>query len=296
MPCYYPLQAYFGSSRPNGKRRIVFKEEEREFGTEFCLPCGRCIGCRLERSRQWAIRCMHEAKLHDFNSFVTLTYSDDKLPKDGSLNVRHFQLFMKRLRRKFGNGIKYFHCGEYSPQRRRPHYHAIIFGVSRADVPAFESSWSSGFVHVGDVSFDSACYVASYTLKKMTGPKAYVYEDAGVIPEFSLMSRGGNVKGSGGIGAAYCDKNKRFLKDHVFCVVKGNKVALPRYYRDKLFTDLEMEQMKVRFKEVNDEAFRKAKAAAGVEEGYEVMDYQRSQHAQRAVDLSVRQGLKRRKI
>ena len=99
------------------------------------LPCGRCVGCRLERSRQWAVRCMHEASMHMFNSFVTLTYDDNHLPEYNSLNYKHFQDFMKRLR-KSHNGVRFYMCGEYGEDFSRPHYHAIVTGkqIGRAHV------------------------------------------------------------------------------------------------------------------------------------------------------------------
>jgi len=101
---------------------------------QFVLPCGRCIGCRLERSRQWAVRMMHEASLHQDNCFITLTYDNEHLPKNASLVKRDFQLFMKRLRKAYpAVRIRFFHCGEYGEQYGRPHYHAILFGFDFPD-------------------------------------------------------------------------------------------------------------------------------------------------------------------
>ena len=114
------------------------------------LPCGRCIGCKLERARQWAVRCMHEAALHEANCFVTLTYEDDKLPPDGGLRPRDFVLFMKRLRKRYGNGIRFFHCGEYGEKFLRPHHHVLLFNHDWPDKrvcrtsKSGESLYSSG--------------------------------------------------------------------------------------------------------------------------------------------------------
>src|SRR6187549_2683574 len=91
MPCYHPFTAY---QLDDG--RIVFAERGK-VKRSVVLPCGHCIGCRLERSRQWAVRCMHEAQLHDVSSFVTLTYDDSHLPYHGSLDYTHFQKFIDRL-------------------------------------------------------------------------------------------------------------------------------------------------------------------------------------------------------
>ena len=117
MPCYHPLAAFqvspgaplfFGrNSIPRGARRLE-------------VPCGRCIGCRLEYSRQWAVRCMHEAKMHEWNCFLTLTYDDDHLPSDLSLRPKDFTKFLKRLRSRLGYKIRFYMCGEYGEDYSRP--------------------------------------------------------------------------------------------------------------------------------------------------------------------------------
>lgn len=102
MPCYHPLQAWRGPRLKSGKRAVVFSRGDAERSLlpfELSLPCGQCIGCRLERSRQWAMRCVHEASLHEDNCFVTLTYDNSHLPPGGSLLLRDWQLFIKRLRK-----------------------------------------------------------------------------------------------------------------------------------------------------------------------------------------------------
>jgi hypothetical protein len=93
MACYHPIGAY--QKRAGGP--VYFKNDGA--GMPLQLPCGQCVGCKLERSRQWAVRCMHEASLYENNCFVTLTLDDDHLPSDGSLDKDIFQRFMKRLRK-----------------------------------------------------------------------------------------------------------------------------------------------------------------------------------------------------
>lgn len=216
------------------------------------LPCGQCTGCRLERSRQWAIRCLHESQLHEKNCFITLTYSDDHLPADGSLNHRHWVLFAKRLRKRFGNGIRYYMCGEYGEQFARPHYHACLFNhdfrdktlwKERDGVPLYQSKsldklWSTpygdplGFTSVGDVTFQSAAYVARYIMKKVTGDKAddhYTYLDEyGEIhertPEYTQMSR------RPGIGADWLKKYETDVFPHDYVILNGKKCSVPKYY------------------------------------------------------------------
>jgi len=112
MPCTKPLDAWRGQPTSNGKRPIVFQAKDAPPPASFFplkLPCGQCINCRLERSRQWAVRCMHEASLYENNAFVTLTYDEQHVPLNGSLDVTELQGYMKRLRKhekkKFGSSL-----------------------------------------------------------------------------------------------------------------------------------------------------------------------------------------------
>ena len=114
MPCNKPLVGFRSDVRnPSGKYSLIFNESKAPDGApKLLVPCGRCMGCRLESSRQWAIRCVHEASLHDRNCMVNLTYNGSFLPSGGSLQKRDVQLFIKRLRRRFPlSKIRYFYCG-----------------------------------------------------------------------------------------------------------------------------------------------------------------------------------------
>lgn len=152
----------------------------------FKLPCGQCIECRLEYARQWAVRCVHEAQMHEKNSFITLTYSDENL-KSPFLEYRDFQLFMKKLRKLQNAPISYFVTGEYGEKTKRPHWHAIIFNWSPNDLEfmrenhrgdrIFKSAtvdkiWGHNCPRdrpneIGSVTFESAGYVARYAAKKL---------------------------------------------------------------------------------------------------------------------------------
>lgn len=173
MPCFFPLQAYKSDAGT-----ISFSERPGcsvHFALE--LPCGQCVGCRLERSRQWAMRCLHESSLYERNCFLTLTYSDEFLPFRGQLRYRDFQGFMKRLRKFASTPLRFFMCGEYGTLNMRPHYHALIFGFDFDDKVPFrlldsgcriynssrlEKLWYFGASSVGAVTFESAAYTARY--------------------------------------------------------------------------------------------------------------------------------------
>lgn len=176
---------------------------------------------------------MHESKKYDSNIFVTLTYSPDNLPADRSILKREVQLFLKRLRKAIApRKVRFFASGEYGERYSRPHYHLILFGLSKLDRPVVEKAWGKGFVDIGDVTPDSANYVAKYTVKKMKGRNAADhYKSLGIQPEFALMSR------RPGIGQDYVEQNAEFLKQHEFVVLKGKKYRIPRYYEERLFFD-----------------------------------------------------------
>lgn len=281
MPCYHPISAWqlLNKKTAKGKPSISFKNPfakatPNRVGIQ--VPCGQCIGCRLERSRQWAMRCVHESKQHEDNAFITLTYSPDYLPKDGSLHKDHFQNFMKRLRKKLDKGfvyekngekvtveggrkVRFFHCGEYGEKNSRPHYHACIFGFSFPDKTFYsersgcrlyrsamlEELWPVGFSTVGDVTFESAAYVARYITKKVSGEKADEHYQ-GKLPEYTTMSRGGNVKGSRGIGSLWFKDYKLdvFPSDQV--VLRGKVMKPPRAYDKWLEQDAPDEYLKIK--------------------------------------------------
>ena len=199
--------------------------------------------------------------MHDANSFITLTYSPENLPSDGSVNVVHFQDFMKRLRARLAPvRIRFFHCGEYGEQLSRPHYHAVIFGFDFPDKVFFkeinghatyvstflDSVWDRGFCVVGDVSFESCAYVARYVVKKINGDAAYDHywklnditgELFPVLPEYATMSR------RPGIGASWFKEFGAQVERWDSVVLRGFEMKPPRFY-ESLFDDFELEGVK----------------------------------------------------
>ncbi len=223
------------------------------------IACGKCMGCRLDKAHDMANRCMVEAKEYKHNYFLTLTYDNDHLPI-GSKNVatidpNHFTKFMKDLRMYYKHhydhdGIRFYGCGEYGDKSGRPHYHIIIFNLPIYDLTHWKNNfggdpllisdtmnkiWKKGYVVIGDVSFESAGYVARYTMKKQTKTKrTNYYEDNGIVEEFVRMSR------MPGIGRAYYDRNRdKIYKDDGFYVLtdKGSRFVKPPAYYDRLYDE-----------------------------------------------------------
>lgn len=237
--CTCPNYALDLGFKENGKRNIKFlpkrfdlyskKQLEARYGSEsiIALPCGKCLACRLNHSKEWAVRCVLEAMQYDENWFLTLTYNDDNIPSNGLLQRSDLQKFLKRLRARCGS-FRYFGCGEYGSKSKRPHYHLILFGVSFDDLKLigaglFESKmlnevWPFGFHYLGSVTYQSCNYVARYSTKKC-------FDD--YPGEFLCAST------NPGIGYKYCEDHLKKILDYdsVFGDFGSTKaVKLPRYF------------------------------------------------------------------
>ena len=279
MTCYSPLKAYRAHKNSNGKRPLVFNKKASATGEEVEVSCGQCIGCRLDRSKEWAIRCVHEMKYQQEigkqSCFITLTYDDDHLPNPPSLHYPHYQKFMKRLRADIApNKISFYMCGEYGDQNLRPHYHALIFGYDFPDRQLWQQGanplyiseqlqglWKFGFSTVGAATYESAAYVARYILKKQTGDLAeqsgrYNYfddqlnRDVELVPEFTHMS----LKPA--IGKRWYEKyGSTDLYPHDFAALLGDKREhrVPSYY-DRLLEKEEPELIELLKKRRSDKA------------------------------------------
>lgn len=278
MPCYHPIRGY----QPFGGGPLSF-DHHFENHHSIVIPCGQCSGCRLERSREWATRCMHEAQMHKRNCMVTLTYNDENLPHDYSLHYQHFQAFIRRLRKALSRReikvatvtpsrsgqrttlsdhiscqpiaasggkavVRFYMGGEYGEIHGRPHYHACLFGIDFNDrvfhrtTPSgskiytsatLDKLWNKGFASIGDVTFESAAYIARYIMKKRTGDKDKLnyniidLETGEIVlrrKEFNQMSR------KPGIAATWLAQYQADVYPHGKTIVRGHQGNAPRYY------------------------------------------------------------------
>lgn len=240
------------------------------------IPCGQCIGCRIDYSRQWANRLTLEAKKYKQEEcwFITLTYADEyvrtktvKNEKTGeikqglTLYKKDLQNFFKRLRRHYEyhynhTGIRFYAAGEYGEKTKRPHYHTCVYNMpiytenklykkNEIGQPIWtneeiEKIWGKGFITIGRVTWDTAAYTARYMLKKQKGENAkWFYESEAKEPEFTIMSR------KPGIAKEYYDKNyEKIYKNDEIIIPKGNKslkIKPPKYY-DTLY-DIDNHEM-----------------------------------------------------
>ena len=260
------LGVWTGEYTDSGKKVYKFtRRTDPEFDPPFSVvvPCGRCLGCRLDYSRSWADRMMLELETEKKAIFCTLTYDNDHVPilsdDQGevlgfTLDKRDCQLFMKRLRRRYDGKdghsfakIRFYLSGEYGSQTLRPHYHAIIFGLSLDDFPdrilkgvnelkqpffcsdSFSELWPNGFILLSDVSYNTCAYVSRYVLKKAYSDYSEASE-RGVSPEFNLMSR------NPGIGSRYLELHPDCLDLTSISLSTdrtGKKIMIPKYFLRK---------------------------------------------------------------
>lgn len=213
--------------------------------TGILVPCGKCLKCRSKYRLQWQLRLQHE--LSSYNGiaiFLTLTYDEEHLSNDNSLNKRDVQLFIKRLRKFYSDiKIKYFAVGEYGTKKFRPHYHLIIYGIKAPEHKKnstlnwkygqflSEKIWKKGYCFVGYVDAKCINYVSKYVMKDFV--KSYSKEDlleAGLLPPFSLKSSG--------LGLQYLLDHLEYIKGQLSAgrtiKIYKSRIGYPRYYRKKL--------------------------------------------------------------
>ena len=246
MACVRPLDAWMAVGGG-----LTFNRRESRGVPHYRLPCGQCLGCRLRNSHDWALRCTHEASLHKFNCFVTLTYDQHHLPADQSVSAAEWKRFADRLRQRIGP-FRYMMCGEYGDKKLRPHYHALIFSTAFVDdrypsprarpgqityeSPTLSKAWPFGFAEFGGVSWESARYVAGYVTKKRRerrlggAPEPRYTRTYGpyswqVKPEF------GNASRRPGIGRAWIERYWQdvYPADRVV-TPDGREAKPPKYY------------------------------------------------------------------
>lgn len=271
LACYHPIEAWdMTLDFEHDPQRVIdfrgpcsFEQRQRLIrqGRLLQLPCRKCVGCRLSKSREWANRVVMEQLYHTDCWFLTLTYDDDHLPPSypvdpatgeilsvhATLVKSDLQGFLKRLRFNSGQQIRYFAAGEYGSQTYRPHYHLLLFGLKLSDLsvishnfagqPYFVSDliakcWPQGIHILGPVTWQSASYVARYTMKKAThGFDRFYYDAAGIQPEFQTMSL------KPGIGYRYYVDNPDLFDYTTFNVSTpdGGRTMVPPEYFRKLF-------------------------------------------------------------
>lgn len=253
MPCFRPITCW--SPPDGGPVQFSEKRDHREIE----IPCGQCIGCRINRQQMWAFRCLAEASLHRHNWFATLTYAPEHLPPNGELDHRHWQLFAKRARKRLGP-FRYLMCGEYGEQTLRPHYHALLFGLDVPDAvrigmrrnhPIFRSAtlsdlWGLGLCELGTVTPQSARYCAGYVLKDSRAPELVNEYTGELMP---LKAPYGRMSLKPGLGDAWVRRYYPEVFAHGACYAQDQRYRIPDRFKDLL-------------DEINPEAFEELQESA----------------------------------
>lgn len=255
MPCYKPIL----TEKIKQGEKVKFKKVRNvkeytqtlnfNWKIQHMIACRKCIGCKLDNAREWAIRCQLETKESKNNYFISLTYATQYLHTNtqgiATCNNQDLTKFINSLRKHFERqghkGIKYLASNEYGSKRKRPHYHICFFNLPLKDLkptgekndigqPYFISKtidkiWNKGMHKIGITNYESAGYVARYTLKKQTKME---YKKLGIEPEKLRMSNG--------IGLEYFKNHKDeiYKYDHITIKTeKGVKNLLPPKYFDR---------------------------------------------------------------
>lgn len=196
------------------------------------VPCGKCPQCLKRRVASWSFRLEMESLLWEKQYFLTLTYNNENVPISDNgfltLNPRHLTLFFKRLRKRSGT-LRYYLCGEYGTNTKRPHYHVILFATSSLFESDIEQIWEYGSVYYGNVEAGSIRYTVQY-YDKGVWQKSHVRDDR--HPEFSRMSQGigRNFLTKSQINNFLNNPQKSFIYDR-----EGKKISIPRYYKRRIY-------------------------------------------------------------
>lgn len=273
MTCFHPLKGIYYLDKSTGERKFTCKSKEKRYvranhydyqlDKEQYIPCGQCLGCRLSKSREWAIRCVCELTRHSVASFVTLTFDPLYLPKNRSVSKdfirKWFKKFRESVRDTFGKRIRFYCCGEYGSKLGRPHYHAIIFGFDFPDKTLWgrkngqllyvseylKKRWIYGFHTIGQVTMDSCQYVAQYVAKKFTNKDPFLVDKYynKREPEFHHMSR------RPGIGGDWFEEFFADVYPNDRIVHQGKTMKPPKYFDyllEKLHPEIFCEVKRIR--------------------------------------------------
>lgn len=186
------------------QNQILLNDPDMLSGKYMLIPCQKCQGCRVDYASEFSTRAYLESLQHKESCFITLTYNNENIPKNRSLNKKDFQDFFKRLRKNTGKKIRYMLCGEYGPKTLRCHGHMLCWGYRPKDLKFYKKNhvgdflftseelnkiWGKGYTIIGNITYESAAYVARYVYKKSYGIDKDFYKKHGREPEFILTSR-----------------------------------------------------------------------------------------------------------
>jgi hypothetical protein len=231
-----------------------FYKKEQIKGEHIPFPCGKCPPCKKRRTSGWSFRLVKEGERSKSALFITLTYDTEFVPitPNGymTLELKDLQKFFKRLRKLTNEKLKYYAVGEYGSTKKRPHYHIILFNANQEHV---KRAWALnnhniGNYHIGNVSAASIGYTLKYMSKKSQIP---MHQNDDRKKEFSVMSKG---LGSNYLTDAMIKWHKNALEERMYVPIEdGKKIAMPRYYKDKMYNEEEKGKIALYMAKISEE-------------------------------------------
>lgn len=252
------------------------------------VPCGKCFACKTNRRTEWTIRLKEELTDNNYKcTFTTLTYEDNNLHQDdmgAHLDKKDLQNFFKRLRKALSpRKIRYYAVGEYGTNTYRPHYHVLIYGITKCDIDIIQNAWSLnnepiGLVHCINANERTIGYITKYHVNKGKTP-------IGLSPEFATMSR------KPAIGAGYLSRMGNWHSETIdrnYHSQYSLKSALPRYYKDRIFTKSQKREIERKFRQdqFTLEEIEKFKKMYPKENFWKQKDQQKQENERRFQDKS----------
>jgi hypothetical protein len=231
-----------------------FYKKEQIKGEHIPFPCGKCPPCKKRRTSGWSFRLVKEGERSLSALFITLTYDTEFVPITNNgymtLDLKDLQKFFKRLRKLTNEKLKYYAVGEYGSTKKRPHYHIILYNANKEHI---NRAWALnnhniGSVHIGSVSAASIGYTLKYMSKKSQIP---MHQNDDRKKEFSVMSKG---LGSNYITPAMIKWHKNNLEQRMYVPIEdGKKIAMPRYYKDKMYNEEEKDKIALYMAKISEE-------------------------------------------
>lgn len=244
--CLYGREGENPRYRPNKKNGGVTPIAKYDNLKRVMFKCGTCVECRRERGNSWKIRLSEEIKEHKKSMFVTLTFSDDSIAElieacegvdeANAVATKAIRRMLERIRKDTGKSVKHWFIVEIGgSSTERIHIHGIIFGEDWTN-QKLQGYWKYGRTDIGyECSERTIAYITKYLSKVDKVHKDFISV----------------ILTSPGIGKAYIEKHR---STHVFREEKtttqyrtpqGTMVSLPCYYREKLWTEEEREELRI---------------------------------------------------
>lgn len=245
--CLYPKEIKNRKYTPNKKNKGIIPEIKDNRARYVQVGCGRCIECTKQRARSWQVRLLEEIKQDSKAKFITLTFSDEAIKelneqtknlegyaKDNEIAKKSIRRFLERYRKKNKVSAKHWIITEIGKNgTENIHMHGIIW-TNETD-EEINRLWSYGYTWIGNyVNEKTVNYIIKYITKIDKDHKYYKPK----------------ILTSKGIGKEYLNSHNAKLNEYkeektneTYRTRSGHKIALPLYYRNKIYEEDQKEKL-----------------------------------------------------